>query len=245
MGGYRSGAEAGGVRNDLWRLDAATLTWSSPETFGDVPAPRRDAAIATTCASASGAGRVFVHGGRAADGEALADCHVLDIADMTWTRLPPTRTPTPTSSAVDRATETSSRGEVRRRRRDGRARFAGGRGCASRVSSPRASIAEVAPRRDGRRFDAFGARRRRLAPIDAPSRARSRDDVVARAHARATTRRGKRAGAPASARESVFWPRDVPARVGCRFGVRRRVGDDARGAPGCYVLELPGACESR
>ena len=89
MGGYRSGAEAGGVRNDLWRLDAATLTWSSPETFGDVPAPRRDAAIATTCASASGAGRVFVHGGRAADGEALADCHVLDIADMTWTRLPP------------------------------------------------------------------------------------------------------------------------------------------------------------
>ena len=89
LGGYRSGAEAGGVRNDLWRLDAATLTWSSPETFGDVPAPRRDAAIATTCASASGAGRVFVHGGRAADGEALADCHVLDIAEMTWTRLPP------------------------------------------------------------------------------------------------------------------------------------------------------------
>ena len=89
MGGYRSGAEAGGLRNDLWRLDAATLTWSSPETFGDVPPPRRDAATATTCASASGAGRVFVHGGRAADGEALADCHVLDIADMTWTRLPP------------------------------------------------------------------------------------------------------------------------------------------------------------
>ena len=67
---------------------------------------------------------------------------------------------------------------------------------------------------------------------------------------RALPRRGRRRGgehargAPASARESVFWPRDVPARVGCRFGVRRRVGDDARGAP-AYVLELPGARESR
>ena len=89
MGGYRSGAASGGLRNDLWRLDATTLTWSNPEMFGDVPPPRRDAAIAVTSVSSSGVGRVFVHGGCAADGEALADAYTLDVATLEWARLPP------------------------------------------------------------------------------------------------------------------------------------------------------------
>ena len=89
MGGYRSGAASGGLRNDLWRLDATTLTWSNPEMFGDVPPPRRDAAIAVTSVSSSGVGRVFVHGGCAADGEALADAYTLDVATLERARLPP------------------------------------------------------------------------------------------------------------------------------------------------------------
>ena len=89
MGGYRSGAASGGLRNDLWRLDATTRTWSNPEMFGDVPPPRRDAAIAVTSVSSSGVGRVFVHGGCAADGEALADAYTLDVATLEWARLPP------------------------------------------------------------------------------------------------------------------------------------------------------------
>jgi hypothetical protein len=114
FGGYRSGGSSGGLRNDLWRLDAATLRWSSPEMFGDVPPPRRDAALAVTSTAgydtaggagvngSSGSGRnrigngvggdgglVLVHGGCAADGEPLADLYSLHLASLTWTRLPP------------------------------------------------------------------------------------------------------------------------------------------------------------
>ena len=89
LGGYRSGASSGGLRNDLWRLDTATLTWSSTDHSGDVPSPRRDAAFCVTSVSASGAGKVFLHGGCAADGEPLADLYGLDISTLHWTRLPP------------------------------------------------------------------------------------------------------------------------------------------------------------
>ena len=89
FGGYRSGATQGGLRNDLWRLDLATMHWSNPEQFGDVPAPRRDAAVAVSFVSGSGTGRAFIHGGCAADGEPLADAYSFDIATNEWSRLPP------------------------------------------------------------------------------------------------------------------------------------------------------------
>ena len=78
-----------GLRNDMWRLDAATFCWSCPEAIGDVPSPRRDAAVAVTPISRSGMGRVFLHGGAAADGEPLADVYALDLGSLVWTRLPP------------------------------------------------------------------------------------------------------------------------------------------------------------
>ena len=194
MGGYRSGAEAGGVRNDLWRLDAATLTWSSPETFGDVPAPRRDAAIATTCASASGAGRVFVHGGRAADGEALADCHVLDIADMTWTRLPPDAYADadvvggrPGDGDFSRGSTASPPRWPRSIR--GQTRLPLARFLASRIHRR----GRTTPRRSSvRRFWCTAATL--LAPTTRLARSISRRCRGARFASRATTRRGKRAG---------------------------------------------------
>ena len=77
------------MRNDLWRLDTSTFCWSCPETIGDVPGPRRDAAVAVTPVSRSGLGRVFLHGGAAADGEPLADFYALDLGSLAWTRLPP------------------------------------------------------------------------------------------------------------------------------------------------------------
>ena len=80
---------AGALRNDLWRLDTSTFCWSCPEAIGDVPSPRRDAAVAVTPASRSGLGRVFLHGGAAADGEPLADFYALDLGSLAWTRLPP------------------------------------------------------------------------------------------------------------------------------------------------------------
>lgn len=92
FGGYRSGATHGGLRNDLWRLDLATMHWSNPEQFGDVPAPRRDAAVAVSFVSSSGTGRAFVHGGCAADGEPLTDAYSFDIATNEWSRLPPDET---------------------------------------------------------------------------------------------------------------------------------------------------------
>ena len=81
--------DAGALRNDLWRLDTSTFCWSCPETIGDVPGPRRDAAVAVTPVSRSGLGRVFLHGGAAADGEPLADFYALDLGSLAWTRLPP------------------------------------------------------------------------------------------------------------------------------------------------------------
>jgi hypothetical protein len=78
-----------GLRNDLWRLDTSTFVWSCPEAIGDVPGPRRDAAVAVTPVSRSGLGRVFLHGGAAADGEPLADLYALDLGSLSWTRLPP------------------------------------------------------------------------------------------------------------------------------------------------------------
>ena len=84
----RDGAPAG-LRNDLWRLDTSTFVWSCPEAIGDVPCPRKDAAVAVTPASRSGLGRVFLHGGAAADGEPLADFYALDLGSLVWTRLPP------------------------------------------------------------------------------------------------------------------------------------------------------------
>ena len=89
LGGYQQNASSGGLRNDLWRLDTSTLTWSSPTHFGDVPSPRRDAAVAVTSMSRSGSGRVFVHGGCAGDGEPLACLFSLDLGTLMWTRLPP------------------------------------------------------------------------------------------------------------------------------------------------------------
>ena len=80
---------AGALRNDLWRLDTSTFCWSCPEAIGDVPSPRRDAAVAVTPVSRSGLGRVFLHGGAAADGEPLADFYALDLGSLAWTRLPP------------------------------------------------------------------------------------------------------------------------------------------------------------
>jgi hypothetical protein len=77
------------LRNDLWRLDTSTFVWSCPEAIGDVPGPRRDAAVAVTPVSRSGLGRVFLHGGAAADGEPLADLYALDLGSLSWTRLPP------------------------------------------------------------------------------------------------------------------------------------------------------------
>lgn len=125
MGGYRSGSgaasSAGGLRNDLWRLDAATLCWSSPEMFGDVPPPRRDAAAAVAApiftdgaaggsigssgrsgGGGEGQGHVLVHGGCASDGEPLSDVYSLDLASLSWTRLPPD------SSALRDSPSTSS-----------------------------------------------------------------------------------------------------------------------------------------
>ena len=82
-GGYQSGV---GLVNDLWRFDVASLRWCSPEQYGDVPCPRRDAA----CATAPGArGRTFVHGGVAADGATLGDAYAFDATTCAWTRLPP------------------------------------------------------------------------------------------------------------------------------------------------------------
>ena len=88
-GAKRASDGASGLRNDLWRLDTSTFCWSCPEAIGDVPCPRRDAAVAVTPVSRSGLGRVFLHGGAAADGEPLADLYALDLGSLAWTRLPP------------------------------------------------------------------------------------------------------------------------------------------------------------
>ena len=76
---------AGALRNDLWRLDTSTFCWSCPETIGDVPGPRRDAAVAVTPVSRSGLGRVFLHGGAAADGAARsARTHANFVGSGGW-----------------------------------------------------------------------------------------------------------------------------------------------------------------
>ncbi|XP_078159009.1 uncharacterized protein LOC144554569 [Carex rostrata] len=75
-----SGDGDGNYLNDVHVLDVKTMTWSSPEVKGEVPAPR-DSHVAVAIGN-----KMFIFGGDCGD-RYHGEVDVLDMDTMTWSRL--------------------------------------------------------------------------------------------------------------------------------------------------------------
>lgn len=75
-----SGDGDGNYLNDVHVLDVKTMTWSSPEVKGEVPAPR-DSHVAVAIGN-----KMFIYGGDCGD-RYHGEVDVLDMDTMTWSRV--------------------------------------------------------------------------------------------------------------------------------------------------------------
>ena len=76
------GAGTMGTLGDVWLFDTEALVWSRPSISGPTP-PARE--MAAGCMLAGD--RLFVHGGRGAQGQVLSDVAILDLEQMRWVVL--------------------------------------------------------------------------------------------------------------------------------------------------------------